>query len=335
MHLGEFFRSIEHFEKALQRYDPERHRHDSCRYAQNPAVAMRCFAAWALWFLGKPNEALSTMNEAVTLARSSFEPNSIAPAYFFAAILHQLRREFQLAQECAEAAIAVAAEHGLVLYQALATTARGWALFNQGSKTKGIEQMRQGLAAHQATGAQVVFPHFLALLAEALGKTDQEEDGLRLLEEAFALADRNGETYYQAELCRIKGELILIQASGRSHSKTSTIDNSFVNAGHAKDVIHSNDGKASLDSSWQACADPRCRAAVQAEACFRQSIKIAQQQDAKSLELRAATSIARLYQSLNRQQEARGILAQIYDRFPERFETPDLREAKALLQELS
>src|SRR5262245_54258146 len=153
LHLGEFSLAIEHFEKALLRYDPERHRHDSFRYAQNPGVAMRCFASWALWFLGKPDQALTTIKEAVTLARTSLEPNSLAPAYFFAAILHQLRREERMAQEYAEAAIAVSAEHGLVLYQALATTALGWALFSQGRQGEGIKLMREGLAAHEATGA--------------------------------------------------------------------------------------------------------------------------------------------------------------------------------------
>src|SRR5262249_238098 len=153
------------------------------------AVAMRCFASWALWFLGKPDQALVRINEAMTLALASSEPNSIAPAYFFASILYQLRREDQVAQEYAEAAIAVSAEHGLVLYQAVATTARGWALFNQGRHNEGIEQMRQGLAAHEATGTKVVITHFLALLAEALGKTGQDDEALRLLEEAFKLAD--------------------------------------------------------------------------------------------------------------------------------------------------
>jgi predicted ATPase len=287
LHLGEFALALEHYEKAILRYDPERHRHDSFQYAQNPAVAMRCFASWALWFLGKPDQALARINEAVTLAISSSERNSMASAYFFGAIVHQLRREEPLAQGCAEAAIAISSEHGLVLYQAVATTAHGWALFNQGQHDEGIKRMRQGLAAHEATGARVVYPHFLALLAEALGKTEQEEEGLRLLDEAFTLAER-GEKYYLAELFRIKGDLIRAQGDFRA-----------------------------------------------AEACFHQSIKIAKQQRAKSWELRAATSIARLYQSQDKYEEARCLLAPIYQSFTEGFETPDLREARWLLQELS
>jgi len=205
LHLGEFDQSIEHFEKALLRYDPERHRHDAVHYAQNPAVAMRCFASWALWFLGKSDKAVIRINEAVTLAITSSEPNSMASSYFFGAILHQLRGEERLAQEYAEAAIAVSADHGLVLYQAVATTARGWALFNQGRQNEGIEQMRQGLSSHESTGARVLFPHFLVLLAEALGKTGQEDEGFKLLEEAFTSSEGSEEKYYQAELFRVRG----------------------------------------------------------------------------------------------------------------------------------
>ncbi|HKA20549.1 MAG TPA: AAA family ATPase [Blastocatellia bacterium] len=335
LHLGEFSLAIEHFERALLRYDPERHRHDSFQYAQNPAVAMRCFASWALWFLGKPDEALTRIDEAVTLARTSSEPNSLAPAYFFAAILYQLRREDRMAQEYAEEALAVSAEHGLVLYQALATTARGWALFSQGRRDEGIGLMKHGLAAHEATGAKVVYPHFLALLAESLGKTREEKEGLRLVEEALTLADRNNERYYQAELLRVKGELILLKASDPGLSRAATGNGFLFDANRKEAAVGTANGIASLRSYGEFFTEPSVQAAIEAEACFYESLRIAQQQSAKSLELRTAMSIARFYQSRNKRQQARCILGPIYESFSEGFGTPDLREAKALLQELS
>jgi len=112
---GEFALGMEHFEKALSLYDPERHRDDVFLYAQNPGVVMRCHAAWALWFLGKPDQALNRSQEALTLARELSEPHGLAHALYFAAVLHHLRREARLAQERAEAAIAVSSEHGLVM----------------------------------------------------------------------------------------------------------------------------------------------------------------------------------------------------------------------------
>ena len=188
---------------------------------------MRCFASWALWYLGQPDQALELIEEALALARELSEPYGLAHALFFKAILHQLRREERLAQELAEEAIAVSSEHGLILYQAMATITRGWAIIEQSPRQEAsgptgneevIEQMCQGLAAHRATGAGVICPHFLALLAEALGKNGQAEEGLPLLEEALVVANGTGEGYHQAELYRIKGESLLVQRTGRSLS---------------------------------------------------------------------------------------------------------------------
>ena len=137
----------------------------------------------------------------------------------------------------------------------------------------------------------------------------QVEEGLHLLEEAQAIIDRNGERYYQAELYRLQGELLLKQSKGRGIPQMLT------------------GGKAVVEAESPAVTN--------AEGCFNESIKIAQRQKAKSLELRTAISMAHLYQNQGRLKEARSLLAQIYDKFTEGFDTMDLREAKALLNELS
>src|SRR5262249_21756209 len=207
MHQGEFALAMEHFEKALLLYDPARHRDDAFLYLQNPGVAIRCYAAWTLWFLGKPDQALDRIQEALTLARELSEPHGLAHVFYFAAILHTLRGEERLAQESADAAFGVSREHGLALYEAYATITQGWALIEQGLWEEGIEQMRQGFAAHQSTGARVARPRFVSLLAQALGKALQPEEGLFLLDEALEAANINGERCYQAELFRLKGQL--------------------------------------------------------------------------------------------------------------------------------
>jgi predicted ATPase/DNA-binding winged helix-turn-helix (wHTH) protein len=308
-HLGEFTLALEHFEKALLLYDPEQHLDDGFLYALNPGVAMPCFAAWAHWFLGQPDRASKRINEALALARKLAEPLSLAHAHIFAVILYQLRREARLAQEHAEAAADVSSEHGLALYQAMATIMRGWVLVEQGQPEGAIEQMRLGLADLQATSAELVSPHFMALLGEALGKGRQPEEGIRVLEKALEVAHRNGEGYYLAELYRIKGELVLMQATGQGVSQAAAAGKAVVVPGEPTDT--------------------------RAEACFRQSIKIAQQQKAKSWELRAVMSLARLYQNQGKREEAHSLLAQVSDSFTEGFDTVDLREAKALLDELS
>jgi predicted ATPase len=304
-HLGEFAPAIEHYEKALRLYDPERHLDDGFFYALNPGVPMPCFAAWSLWCLGQPEQALDRIQEALRLARHLSEPLSLAHALLFAAILYQLRREDELAQEHADEAFAVSSEHGLALYQAMATIMQGWAMLKHRRIEEAIKQMLRGLADLQATGTELVRPHFLGLLAEALGQARQPEEGLRALEEAIELAARGGDRYYEAELYRLKGELLLMQARGQGASRAAT--------------GRKTAGEKSL--------------ATQAEGCFNQSIKIARQQKAKSWELRGVLSLVRLYQKRGQEEPLRQ-LKQIYDSFTEGFETVDLREAKALLDSL-
>jgi predicted ATPase len=292
IHLGEFVPAMQHFKNALSLYDPERHRDDAFRYAQNAAVAIQAHAAWALWFLGQPDQALDRMHSALTLAHELSEPHGLAHAFFFSSILHQLRREKRIAQEHAEAALRIAGEHKLMLYHANAIVAQAWARIETG-RPEEIEHMRQGLAAHEATRTELLRPHFLALLVEALEKAGQPQEALRVVEEGLAVGDRNRELYYHAELYRLKGEL-LMQSNMR--------------------------GRASVAES--------------AENCFHQAIQLAQSQKAKSLELRAAMSLARLHKNQGRSGEAQERLARVYDAFTEGFDTPDLREAKALLDEL-
>jgi DNA-binding winged helix-turn-helix (wHTH) protein/predicted ATPase len=288
LHLGEFVHSVEHFEKALLLYDPLQHRDDAFLYTQNPGVSMRCFGAWALWFLGRPDHALQRMKEALRLAQEISEPHMLCRALLLAAILHQLLRDNRLAQQCAEAAISVSGEHNLTMYQSPATITRGWAMVDRGLEETSIQNMRQGLAARRATGTELIRPHLLAQIAEALSKARQTEEGLLVLEEALAVADRTGERYYEAELYRLKGELLLMRSAE----------------------------------------------VVQVKQCFHRSIQIARQQQAKSLELRASTSMARLYRDQGQSEKARTVLSPIYATFTEGFGTSDLREAKALLDHL-
>jgi predicted ATPase len=304
IHLGELEAAIEHFERVLQLYDPELHREDVFRYSQNAGVASRCHAAWALWSLGRPDQALIQIEHAMALARETSEPHGLSHTLYFAAIVHQLRREPEKAQQRAEQSIEVANEHGLMLYLGLAAIARGWALAEQGRHAEGIEQIRQGLAGYQATGTELVRPQCLALLAEALSKGGRGAESLHVVEEGLDVTRRNGDRYYEAELYRLKGELLLARPAGRAAQAAS-----------------GKSGSGETDSSPDA----------RAEQCFSQAIDIARKQKAKSLELRAAINLAHLYQSQGKKAEARSCLAPIYEAFTEGFETADMREAKTLL----
>ena len=246
------------------------------------------YTAWMLWILGYPDQALRRSQEMLTYAQASSHAFSLARALFYAAVLHRYRREGAAAQEHAEAALAIMTEQGFAHHLGPATINRGWALAAQGQREEGLAQMHQGLAATRATGSRLALSAFLALLAEASGQSGQAEAGLRLLAEALAHVDHTGERYYEAEVYRIKGELLL----------------------------------------QQAVPD-----APQAEACFQQALAVARRQQARSWELRAAMSLSRLWQQQGKRAEARELLAPIYSWFTEGFDTPDLQEARALLEE--
>jgi predicted ATPase len=303
--LGEFASSQEHVEQNIALYTPQQHRSLAFLYGgTDPGMACLSQAAWTLWQLGYPDQALQRNRETLALAQELSHPHSLAFALGHAAVLHQFRCEAQAARERAEAVIALATEQGFPYFLAWGTILRGWALAEQGLGSEGIAQILQGLAAYWATGAELRGPHFFTLLAEAYGTVGQAEEGLIVLAEALALVDKTGERSWEAELYRLKGQLTLqkFKVSG---------------------------------SKFPVAAPQPLTFEPQAEACFLKAIEIARQQQAKSLELRAVTSLARLWQQQGKKDEARQMLAEIYGWFTEGFDTKDLQEAKALLEELT
>ena len=211
-HQGKFGPALEHFEKALSMYAPADD-DDGFADALNPGVALRGFAGWSLWFLGRPDSALVPMQEALSLARKLAEPHGIAHALAFAAVLYQLRREPEIALRYADEAIALAAHHGLVLYEAMARVIRGWAWIGEGGTREAAEEIGRGLNGWHSTGAQLLRPHFLALFAEAHGYSSPHQPRLRIIDEAIAAAASTGERCYEAELHRLKGECLFIPDS--------------------------------------------------------------------------------------------------------------------------
>jgi predicted ATPase len=214
--LGEFSTAQAHLERGIALYDPEQHRSLASLYGQDQGVVCRSWAALALWCLGYPDQALRHSREALTLAQELAHPFSLAYAMCFAGMVCQLRREVQAAEERAAAEIALCTEQGFALYLARGKILRGWTMAAQGQAAEGLAQMRQGLAAYQATGAAVFRPYYLCFLAEAQGKVGQAEEGLTVLGEAVAAVHKTGERIYEAELYRLKGDLLLVR-SAESH----------------------------------------------------------------------------------------------------------------------
>jgi class 3 adenylate cyclase/predicted ATPase len=284
-----------HLEQAITLYDPHQHGFLVRVHGDDLGTNSLSFLSWTLWRLGYPDQALHRSQEALTLAHALAHPYAIAFALGFAPALHQYRGEAQQAQEQAEALIRLANDQGMTLAVAQGTLMRAAALVRQGeSLEEGVAQIRQGLSIMRAVGYQLAQPAYLAFLAEAYGRMAQAEEGLTVLAEALAIVRRTGECHYEAELYRLQGELIL-QSQGPDLQ--STVDE-------------------------------------EAEQCFHQAIAVARTQHAKSWELRAATSLARLWHRQGKQEAARQLLGDIYGWFTEGFDTHDLRVAQALLEEL-
>jgi predicted ATPase len=275
----------------------------------------RRYAAWTFWYVGYPAQALQRSQEAVALAQERAHPYSVANALHYAAVLHTLRREAPAALAQAEAVIALGRQQELPGMVARGTIPRGWALTAQGQATAGITQMHQGMGAQRTMGVVALLPYRLAILAEAYGRVGQTAEALRLLAEALALTHQYGGHFYEAEVHRLTGEILLMRDAGGSVAGSPPPDLSMIDA---------REGEATGPSSRH----------TEAESCFRQALDIARRQQAKSLELRAAMSLSPLWQGQGRRAEAYQLLAPIYGWFTEGFDTADLQEAKALLDEL-
>ena len=212
-HLGTFAQVLEYTERGLSLYDPQQHRTLASLYGKNLGVTCWYWSAMASWFVGYPDQALGRIDEALTLAQTLAHPYSMAVALNRAAFLGQFCQESQATRQWAEAAVAIAAEHGFPRHSALGTILRGWALARQGQEHEGMAQIRQGLVAYRELGMAMEDPYFLALLADACASSGQTEPGLTALADALArLPSRRG-FFYEAELYRLRGELLLRQTA--------------------------------------------------------------------------------------------------------------------------
>src|SRR5262245_9974284 len=289
-HLGALPAARQHLEDALARSRPDQRGSPLVRMGVDPGINSHLYAAMTLWVLGYPAQALAHLHEALALAHALVHPYSLAFARGWVASVSQCRRDVPAVHEQAEAAIALSTAQGFPLWAAHGTIFRGWALAMQGQGAEGMAQVRQGLAAWRANGAALAVPYFCTVLAEICDHLGHPADGLQALAEAHTLVEQQEQRWWEAEVCRLRGVLLLRQPE-----------------------------------------TPQ----AEAEAWVQRALDVARRQQAKALELRAAMSLARLWQQQGKHTEARELLAPIYSWFTEGFDTADLQEAKAVLEELA
>jgi predicted ATPase len=287
--LGELTTARTHLEQGMALYDPQQHRSLALRYGADSGLVCRLYAGWVFWLLGYPDQALQTIHHALAQAHTLAHSFTLAFALNHAVLVRMFRRETQVAQEQAETSIAFSSEQRIAQWLAQGIVLRGCALAALGRTAEGRGQISQGMEAWHATGAKLTRPWYLAQLAEACWHAGQVQEGLHGVEEALGLVDTTGERWWEAELHRLKGKLLLALSAANY---------------------------------------------AEATACFQHALDIARRQQARSLELRAAMSLARLWQQQGQRAAARQLLAEVYGWFTEGFDTADLQEARALLETL-
>jgi tetratricopeptide (TPR) repeat protein len=281
-YLGEFSLSKVHLEQAINYYEPQQHASLTRLFGgQDPAINNLAALSKSLWFLGDIDQGLQRSQEVLARGQRAADPFNRALAFANVGMDHALRQEWKLALAYAEETITIATQWSIGAM--LVWPLRGWALVKQDRIAEGIALIQQGQIE-----LDIFTPIFRSALAEAYAQSGRVDEGLALIDELLLLAQRTGMVYWNAELYRLRGELLNMQGGDESS----------------------------------------------VEDCYVQAIQIARQQSAKSLELRAALSLARLWQRQGKHTQAHQLVSSIYGRFTEGFDTLDLQEARRLLDQV-
>jgi predicted ATPase len=217
--LGALPAARQHLEDGIALYTPDQRRAPVFQIGQDPGVACRAYAARALWLLGYPDQALARVHDALTLAHELSHSYSLAFARCMAAYVSQFCRDVPAVHEQAEAAVILSTAQGFPQWAALGTIFRGWSLAMQGRGEAGIAQISQGTAACRTTGAALHVPYYCTLRADVAAHLGHTTDGLQALAEAHTLVEQHEERWWEAEIARLRGFLLLRQTGHRRQKR--------------------------------------------------------------------------------------------------------------------
>jgi class 3 adenylate cyclase/predicted ATPase len=259
---------------------------ETIHYSGHSRAASLSYLALNMWHLGYPDRALHYSSEAYAVATSLGIPITLAQAMGMCGAVRLARRDYPIVEQWMDKTIAHAVEQGFPYWFTFASLLKAELRFQRGEAAEALAMFEPHLQNYRLSGAKIGLPMFLAMRAHMLSECGRSAEALLTFDEAFALVEETNERYSEAELYRIKGEVLLKQDR------------------------------------------------VAAESLFLRSLTIAANQQAKSLELRAAISLAALWQSQGRTRAALDLLGPIHGWFTEGFDSPDLQRAQALLDEL-
>ena len=285
------------------------------RCGYDPGVYAHTMEAWVLWVLGYPAQALQRSHAALTLARAQAHPFTLALTLLTVVILQHMRQQGEATSEHVQAGMVLSTEHGFPYLKVIGTVLQGWELTRVGQVAAGLTQMRArpGFLPSR-DGRRDLRPNLLALLADACGCSGQIEDGLGALEEALVTAEQHGERFYEAELHRLKGELILQQCREAGANLPREISSQVLQQVERRRAGRPSRGKQK----------PASRAPSPSRGSRRKVAGAAGGGEPESTLAAAGPRTA-----------ARQLLGEVYGWFTEGFETADLQEAQTLMEDLA
>jgi len=291
-YFGDFAGAHDHYQRSLELYDPARHGDFANRFGQDPRASAEIFDALTLWVLGRIDEALPLADRALTEAQSAAHAPTMGVVLVIAALLGLVRCNKEAVATYGQALADIVSRYDLPVFIAgRAVFFQGWAKSgSDGAKESRLAEMRRGLAIFRDQGRGWFLPSLEAALAEAEASAGETDAGLRRLDDALADLGATEARCYEAEMHRIRGEILLKRDPANTAAATQSL---------------------------------------------QAAIAIAQSQKARSFELRAALSLAKLYRAANRDADAHAVLAPAVEGFPPTEQFPELTEAQALLSALS
>jgi DNA-binding SARP family transcriptional activator/transcriptional regulator with XRE-family HTH domain len=288
LHMGELLAAREQFARIVAIRDDAHVLDLQESQGVNYRVLGNAWDSHALWIQGYPQKAIKSAKTAVQFAREYAQPFNQALAITYLAMLQELCADLETFAAQAEEALSLTREYKAPYYYAWADILACFARAQQHPDIRHLAGLRDAIQAFTTTGAHMRMPYYLSMLARACAAAGKPDEGLAAIEQGLTESLQNSERWWDAELHRLRGELMGSQGA----------DNDEI------------------------------------EAAYRRAIEIAQSQQARSLELRAATSLARLWQSTGRSTAAKQLLAPLYAWFSEGLDTPDLQTARILLAQL-
>ena len=287
---GEFVEAKSHFDKGLGLYNAAEHRPLATRFWADSRIVILCWRSLAAWALGYPAAAISDADQAVGDGRDIDQAGSLMYALLLPSFTHTFCGNYATATALVNEVTVLADEKGSLIMKALGALVHAEILLLNDQATATLQSFIYGLDAFRSTKQTLFIPIYLSWLARTYAKLGNFDDAWRCIGEAVTAIETRKETWCEAEVYRIAGEIALRAT--------------------ARDLL-------------------------KARAYFERALKVARQQQAKSWELRAAMSLARLWPDQGKVLQARELLAPVYGWFTEGFDTRDLQEAKALLEELA